>query len=165
MPGAPGSPPVPWLLSNPIYSLSIVGWRHRPRVEPTRPAASRDPVAFRARRAVGRESPELAGQVTLDYTLGSGDRNSQFAAAVARSFEGGLRRSRASCSRLSRPARVGYRCSCGDGGAVRWARSVYVDATTRVTRTCPSTASSRPIFRRDPPRTQPRPTRCCSLPT
>ena len=83
-PKAPGTPPVPWLLSNPIYL----------RTEEARDAAPRAPAAVV--RDLGALSWRVEhdpasraalttrdGILRVDYELRNGDRGSQFAAAAA----------------------------------------------------------------------------------
>ncbi len=131
VPGAPGSPPIPWLLSNPIYSLSPSAGGTKPPVEPppVRLPADTQWHSERDERSVVKVQ-NLGGQLTLDYTLGSGARNSQFAAAVA-----DIRGRAPSFATImfsvvaTRPGRISVQLRYG--GAVRWARSVYVDATSR----------------------------------
>jgi hypothetical protein len=71
--------------------------------------------------------------VTLDYTLGSGARRSQFAAAVA-DIRGHVARfsSLLFSATATRPGRISVQLRYG--GEARWARSVYVDATPREVR-------------------------------
>jgi hypothetical protein len=131
VPGAPGSPPVPWLLSNPIYFLPSSAAGTRPPAEPPtiRLPADTQWHSERDERSVVKVQ-NLSGQLTLDYTLGSGARNSQFAAVVA-DIRG---RAPTFASIIfsvvaTRPGRMSVQLRYG--GAVRWARSVYVDATSR----------------------------------
>ena len=134
VPGAPGSPPVPWLLSNPIYFLSAATATTKPPVEPpaVRLPADTQWHSEHDERTVAKLQ-NLGGQVTLDYTLGAGDRRSQFAAAV-----GDIRGRAAKFSSIlfsataSRPGRISVQLRYG--GEVRWARSVYVDASVREAR-------------------------------
>ena len=83
VPRAPGLPPVPWLVTNPIYFLpppaAPVAARAEGEVIPL-PAdmawqVEKDPESRATLTASG-------GQVTFDYTLRTGDRASQFAALV-----------------------------------------------------------------------------------
>jgi hypothetical protein len=130
VPGAPGTPPVPWLVSNPIYFLSAAP----PRAAPAEGPVVRLPPGAqwhseRDSRSVARVM-SAPGEVTLDYTLGAGGRNSQFAAAVAdiRSHAPKFASILFSAT-ATRPGRISVQLRYG--GEVRWARSVYVDATSR----------------------------------
>ncbi len=133
VPYAPGKPPVPWLVTNPTYFRSPVT---------DQPASAGEAVvrlppdtqwhSEHDERTAARLQ-NLGGQVTLDYTLGAGDRRSQFAAAV-----GDIRGRAAKFSSIlfsataSRPGRISVQLRYG--GEVRWARSVYVDASVREAR-------------------------------
>jgi hypothetical protein len=133
VPGAPGNPPVPWLVSNPIYFLS-------PRAEPAPPPADATVIPIPADVAWHVEKdPESRGTltasgdgVTLDYTLGAGDRASQFAALVANLQ---MRAPQFSRVRLTasavRPGRLSVQLRFPQGGGERWAKSVYVDSVPR----------------------------------
>lgn len=127
---APGNPPVPWLVSNPIYVLP-------PRAEPVPAPADtavipmpadvtwhveKDPESSGTLRASG-------GEVTLDYTLRAGDRASQFAALVAnlQMRTPQFSRIRFTASAL-RPGRLSIQLRYPQGGGERWAKSVYVDS-------------------------------------
>jgi hypothetical protein len=133
VPYAPGTPPVPWLVTNPTYFRSPVT---------DQPASAGEAVvrlppdtqwhSEHDERTAARLQ-NLGGQVTLDYTLGAGDRRSQFAAAV-----GDIRGRAPKFSSIlfsataSRPGRISVQLRYG--GDVRWARSVYVDASVREAR-------------------------------
>ena len=127
--GAPGKPPIPWVLSNPIYFLTPV---------PPRPAAPPDATPLttgvgwhieKDRGSTGSvvTSPE---EVAFYYRLRGPTRSSQFVAAVAE-LQGRAPSSRGIILRASavRPARVSVQLRYGSGG--RWARSVYLDPTVR----------------------------------
>jgi len=133
-PTAPGTPPVPWIVSNPVYFVSPAS---------TAPAAApRDggvPLGGEARWHVEKD-PETkaelrtaAADVTLDYTLAPGGRRSQFAAAVTDLHGGAPSFAAISFSVLaSHPARVSVQLRYGNGGGgERWGKSVYVDSDRR----------------------------------
>jgi len=136
VPWAPGTPPVPWLVSNPVYFAL-------PAPAPSSAAASLAGAPVRLPAEIqwhsehdSRSTAKLAsfgGQVTLDYTLAAGERHSQFAAAVADV------RGRAPhftsilfSAVATRPARISVQLRYG--GEVRWARSVFVDTSAREAR-------------------------------
>lgn len=133
MPGAPGDPPVPWLVSNPIYFLSP------PANAASSPADSTViPIPADVAWHVEKD-PESRGTLTasgdgvaLDYTLGSGSRASQFAAVVANLQ---MRAPQFSRIRLTasaaRPGRLSIQLRFPQGGGERWAKSVYVDSVPR----------------------------------
>jgi hypothetical protein len=71
----------------------------------------------------------LGGQVTLEYTLAAGERRSQFVAAAA-DIRGRTPRFTAIVfsATAARPTRLSVQLRYGE---LRWARSVYIDATAR----------------------------------
>src|SRR3954471_15860700 len=83
VPGSPGTPPVPWLVTNPIYRFAPAsGSARTPNAElsiPVNESASwhveKDPESTATIHTSG-------GEVRLDYRLASGARRTQFAAAV-----------------------------------------------------------------------------------
>jgi hypothetical protein len=134
VPYGPGTPPAPWLVTNPTYFRPPPS--DRPLPAGVTGAAQRLPAdtlwhSEHDSRSLARLQ-NLGGQVTLDYTLGAGDRNSQFAAAVADirgrapRFSGILFSATA-----SRPGRISVQLRYGE---LRWAHSVYVDASVREVR-------------------------------
>jgi hypothetical protein len=137
VPGAPGTPPVPWLLSNPIYFLPPL-----PSPAPAGPFSStRTPLAASAWHV--EKDPESTGTVTvsegrtgqvvaLDYQLRAGTRGSQFVALVA-DLRGRPRSFRAITftGQAARPARVSVQLRYATGGGERWGRSIYLDSQPR----------------------------------
>lgn len=134
VPYAPGTPPVPWLVTNPTYFRPPVN--DQPSV-PSGGTVLRLPpdLQWHSEHDARTEAKlqNLGGQVTLDYTLGPGERRSQFAAAVGDirgrvpSFAGIVFSATA-----SRPGRISVQLRYG--GQLRWARSVYVDPSIREVR-------------------------------
>jgi hypothetical protein len=122
--GAPGSPPMPWLVSNPIYFVDAIE-------SPVAPAPSRSGTGVAlfpwriekdpSSSAVLRMSSH---DVTLEYKLGDGARNSQFVALGT-----DLPHQAFSAIDLSlggdRPARISVQVRGADGQ--RWGRSYYID--------------------------------------
>ncbi len=133
VPRAPGTPPVPWLVTNPVYFL--------PAAPPTASVApptaivplrgdpgwhvEKDPHSAATMRAASQE-------VSLRYTLASGAKASQFAALVA-DLKGALPAFRQVLFSASatRPSRVSVQLRFPAGGGERWGSSVYLDATAR----------------------------------
>ncbi len=131
VPGAPGRPPVPWLVSNPIYFL-------RPEaVSPTGPA--RSPISlptapWRVEKDSASSGSVTAGEsgASLEFRLGGGGRASQFVAMVSDLTPGNLSFERIDFeARASRPMRVSTQLRYPNGGGIRWARSFYVDPQAR----------------------------------
>jgi hypothetical protein len=132
VPGAPGNPPVPWLLSNPIYFQAPTP------TEPPPPLASVVPLPHDMSWHVEKDrvstgsivaSPE---DIAFYYRLRAGVRGSQFAALVAEiaGRSGPFDRIRFT-GQAGRPVRISVQLRYPENGGVRWARSVYLDATPR----------------------------------
>lgn len=133
VPRAPGLPPVPWLVSNPIYFLP-------PPAEPVAAPVEGEVIplpagmAWHVEKDPGSRATLTAsgGQLTLDYNLRTGDRASQFAALVA---DLQMRAPQFSRIRLNasaaRPGRLSIQLRYPQGGGERWGTSVYVDSTPR----------------------------------
>lgn len=129
VPEAPGTPPVPWLLSNPIY------FGPDPRPAPpvsaagtaaTRPGAAIAPFPWRiekdpASSAILRTNDRVA---TLEYTLAAGSRGSQFVALATDLSQASFRAIDLSLAG-DRAGRVSVQVRSADGK--RWGRSYYVD--------------------------------------
>jgi len=139
--GAPGDPPVPWIVSNPIYL------RHEPRL-PSPPAPSTEIVRTltdgQGSRAWAIER-QPASQATLQpgaspggepaehfqWRLAGGNPSGQYAALalpVSAADFADADRLRVTLQAL-RPMRLSIQVRVPDGGGLRWQRSVYVDGT------------------------------------
>lgn len=129
VPGAPGEPPVPWVVSNPLYFLP-------PRPTPATVGAGEKftpthDLTWRIEK--DRESTAsvavTAETATASFQLAAGERASQYAALVsdlggqARTFH-----SIAFDARATRRMRVSVQLRYPTG---RWVHSVYVDAIPR----------------------------------
>jgi hypothetical protein len=122
--GAPGQPPVPWLVSNPVY----VGEPEQPSGGPPEPAvaSAAAPLTWRiekdaASSAILRTSGSAA---ELEYRLAGGARVSQFV-AMATDLDRQAFSAIHLAMRSERPMRVGVQVRSADGR--RWGRSFYVD--------------------------------------
>ena len=134
VPNAPGTPPVPWLVSNPLYFDA-------PSVAPTAPAGNEESMplaadaAWRVEKDPGSDAriATSSNEVKLEYTLASGIRRSQFAAAVT-DIQRRLPAFRGITFSIaaSHPARVSVQLRYPSGGGERWGKSVYVGAEPRV---------------------------------
>jgi hypothetical protein len=134
-PRAPGRPPVPWLVSNPIY------WYTEPPAEPGEPDAAPFPILPLMDRDWRVEADrESSGTVTrseraveLSYRLRDAVEASQFVAfvldlpAVSGAADTIVFRARA-----AKPMRVSAQLRFGNDGGLRWRKSVYLDGTDRV---------------------------------
>jgi hypothetical protein len=130
---APGTPPVPWLVSNPIYvggpAVPPVQQSPGPRVQIVGPDASwhveKDSGSTAAMTASG-------GGATLDYALRSGGRTSQFAALALDLPPGHAAFSDITVTAsAAKPLRVSVQLRYEQAAAQRWGTSMYVDSTPR----------------------------------
>jgi hypothetical protein len=131
-PGSPGTPPVPWLLSNPVYFLPPQLVVPAARAELLWPLPADASWHVEKDAASSGAAATSGADVVFEYRLGSGGRASQFVALVA-DLRGRTPPSSAALFSASaaRPARVSVQLRYPGGGGVRWARSVYLDATPR----------------------------------
>jgi hypothetical protein len=145
LPGAPGAPPVPWIVSNPIYL------RHEPRVPPASAPSTevvrtltdgqgsrawtieRHPASEAKLQAGASPGGEMAEHFT--WQLAGGVPSGQYAALALPVSAADF----AEADRLRvtlqapRPMRISIQVRVPDGKGLRWQRSVYVDATPRAT--------------------------------
>jgi hypothetical protein len=133
LPKAPGTPPIPWIVGNPLYfsspstgpPASVPENVTVPLGTDTSWHVEKDPETQARVAASGAE-------VKLEYTLAADTRRSQFAAAVT-DFQGhapvftAVRFSVAG----SRPGRVSVQLRYAAGGGERWGKSVYFEGESR----------------------------------
>lgn len=132
LPGAPGDPPVPWILGNPIYFLDSAA---APRAAARSAHLPLSPkVSWHVEKDRGSSASVVpsAAEVAFFYRLRGPGRGSQFAAAVA-DLQGRAPASAAIAfsATAARPARLSVQLRYRGGGGARWGRSVYVDSTPR----------------------------------
>jgi hypothetical protein len=143
-PGAPGDPPVPWVVSNPIYLLP----RARPAETVAPPSAPQHTDTIyangpatawhienspRSRAALDVVSAVGGTQLLLRYALGGTEDEGPFV-ALATPVIGGLasHQSVIFTAQSSRPTRIWVQLRIPDSTEGRsWHRSVYVDETPR----------------------------------
>lgn len=147
VPGAPGSSPVPWVLSNPIYIGPRSGEGEPPA--PRLPAAGADALGepgdptgwvvesdATSRGAVSGASGALGQALVFRYALAGGPPQAQYAALVRRLDrpDGLAPYDRLTFrARSSRQGRIEVQLrQPGGRDGLRWQRSVYVDETARV---------------------------------
>ena len=134
---APGEPPVPWIVSNPIY-IQPAGWG-------TTPSAAY-PSTTDARRIQGGpwhvESDDgstadvsqiepPSGPVEFSYRLAAGERSGQYAALVISIGDALSARARlAFRAAASQPMRISVQARRPRSGE-RWQRSIHVDTESR----------------------------------
>ncbi len=142
VPGAPGTPPIPWLVSNPIY----VG---TPAASATSsaPALVSEAVALysngpatdwrieksvRSEGTIGTARSLDGTQLLLRYGLGGTLSESPFVAAAVGSNTDLTRfKGVAFTARAMRPMRITFQLRASGAGDRRWGRSVYVDDMAR----------------------------------
>jgi hypothetical protein len=127
VPSAPGTPPVPWLLSNPIYFLPAP----RPAIDANVSAGGDAiaPATWRIEKDSASSATLIAGPPTvLHYRLDSGERRSQYV-AVAAPLSGKVFGAIRVRLRADRPMRVSLQLRRTDGQ--RWRESIYVAPTLR----------------------------------
>jgi hypothetical protein len=131
VPGAPGTPPVPWLVTNPVYFLPA-----SPPPASVLPAET-IPLATDLGWHVEKD-PRSQGGITLSndarslqYAVAPGARASQFV-AMAVDLTGGLPGSQIVFSASAvRPSRVSVQLRYAQRGGERWGSSVYLAPTPR----------------------------------
>lgn len=132
VPGAPGTPPVPWLVSNPIFRLPA-------------PVESRAPVTSLVRLlkqppwriekdegSQGTVRTNDAGEADFAYALRAGARVSQFVALVTDVADLPQFDALTFSVRSAAPRRLSVQLRFARDADARWGRSVYVDETPRV---------------------------------
>jgi hypothetical protein len=131
VPGAPGIPPVPWLVTNPVYFL--------PASSPSASVLPRDTLALATDvRWHVEKDPRSQGGITLSndarslqYSIAPGARASQFV-AMAVDLKGGLPGSQIVFSASAvRPSRVSVQLRYARRGGERWGSSVHLGPTPR----------------------------------
>lgn len=133
LPGAPGRPPVPWLVSNPVYfndagakGATGAGAEGAGGAGAKGAGAAIPPFPWRIEKDATSSAilRTAGGEVSLQYQLGPGERSNQFVALAT-----DLQRQAFSAIDLSlagdRPLRVSVQVRAADGR--RWGRSYYVD--------------------------------------
>ena len=131
--GAPGVPPVPWVVSNPIFRFAPADSSQQ-APPPRSPVHSLENAAWRVEKSQGSEGTAGSaggGAVALKYALRGDPPASQFAALVTDlprnidfaevSFSG----------RSNRPVRASLQLRFADDDNARWRKSVYVDEGSR----------------------------------
>jgi hypothetical protein len=134
---APGQPPIPWIVSNPIY-VEPAAW-DLPPAEPV-PAPSVDRWKMQggpwhaehdtgSTAAVLQQTPP-DGSAAFAFRLAAGERAGQYAALVMSSGNALSNHARfAFTARADAPMRVSLQARRPSGA--RWQRSIYLDTTAR----------------------------------
>jgi hypothetical protein len=128
LPGAPGVPPVPWIVGNPIYFL-------KPAVsKPVEPLAGKRTPIPASEWQIEKDPGSGAilrtpgGRVELEYSLKRGDRASQYV-AIATGISGNPIAGVEMNVAADRPSRISVQLR--DQPGHRWGSSVYVSGTAR----------------------------------
>ena len=143
--GAPGSPSIPWMLSNPIYvrdTVAATATALDPRGEPTEFAGryedgfAEDWTVESSPRSQGGldVAPTVGGtQLSLRYALGGTRSESPYVALIMPAQPGLSSYDRLRfTARSTRPMRLSVQMRIPDSGAgERWHRSVYLDEMPR----------------------------------
>ena len=142
VPKAPGTPPVPWLVSNPIY----VGTAPSPDTSRAPEAVSETVALYtngpatdwrveksvRSEGTVGAVQSVDGTQLLLRYGLGGTLSESPYVAAVVAASEDLARFNRITFTgRSMQPMRLTFEMRAAGGGDRRWGRSVYLDQMAR----------------------------------
>ena len=135
--GAPGNPPIPWIVSNPIY-LRPETWGTSPPDTVATPTITRGIQGgpWHTEKDDGssasvRQDNYPTGPVELTFRLAAGDRTGQYAAlgiGVGKALT--ERTHLAFSARASRPMRISVQARHPQSGN-RWQRSIYLDSQSR----------------------------------
>jgi hypothetical protein len=143
LPRAPGTPPVPWIVSNPIFvrpPTTTVSPSQKPAVE-ERPLFDGTLGAWTIERAATSEGRvEVASrgtqrQLHFTWRLAGGAPSGQYAALVV-PVQGPIVKEFTSLSvraHARHPMRVSVQVRIPQGGGLRWKRSIYLDEAARDT--------------------------------
>lgn len=131
VPEAPGAPPVPWVLTNWIYSRQP----ERGPMAATLAVASSAPLPARDWRIEKDESSNAQlkaddRSLTLTYALADGARRNQFVAAASDFSEPAVFGALVFRARASRPMRVSVQLRFRPDDD-RWVKSIYLDTEER----------------------------------
>jgi len=142
VPGAPGMPPIPWLVSNPIYvgtpTTSDTSSTAAPLSEAVAVYSNGPATDWRIEKSVRSEGTigtarSLDGtQLLLRYGLGGTLSESPFVAAVVASSNDLARfKGVTFTARAMRAMRLTFQLRASGAGDRRWGRSVYIDDMAR----------------------------------
>ena len=157
--GAPGNPPVPWLVSNPILRLAAAAVP-APFTSSTVVTLSGPWRIEKDPASEGTHSASPAGSdVEFQYRLRAGERASQFAALVT-DLPAGLPAFDAVTfvAHAAAPRRIAVQFRFAGDRDARWIKSVYVDSVPRTV-----TVRTADLRRADGPEQRPDLTRATSL--
>jgi hypothetical protein len=141
-PGAPGVPPIPWLVSNPIYvgqpTLSNTSSTVAPVLETVAVYSNGSANGWRIEKSVRSEGTVSVArsvdgtQLLLRYGLGGTLSESPYVAAVVASSADLPRFTGVTfTARAMKPMRLTFQLRASGGADRRWGRSVYLDENSR----------------------------------
>ena len=128
---APGAPPVPWLVTNPVY-FSPPAMKSPSPATPVHTQPFDGGGSWHVEKDPNSTARLASDRQSLRYTVAAGARNSQFV-ALAADVKGQLAgaRSLLFVASAERPSRVSVQLRYPQGGGERWGSSAYLDATPR----------------------------------
>jgi hypothetical protein len=126
-PGAPGEPPVPWIVTNPIYLSAPSSPNAIAPTEATRQVAVDGVGAVEKDPGSSATLSEAQGRRRVEFQLKSGDRVSQYVAlAVPLTSVPAQVNAVAFTVRAEAAMRLSVQLRFDSAGGARWGRSVYV---------------------------------------
>lgn len=133
LPSSPGRPPVPWILSNPIF-VGVPSLQPAPVIPPGHAVAANPPLVWHVEKDdASRGDVSATGRdMRLRYTMGAGLPHDQFAAAVSPA-PSNLSIARGITFAAQARAPLRFSVEIRAHGDRRWQRSIYADTTTRQT--------------------------------
>ena len=136
--GAPGTPSIPWIVSNPIFAGRHYATGPEPPVEPPATASLRLPAGVWRIEKDARSTGSFAVMdgdtgVRREFTFQLGRGGGSPFVALVTDETGALRDATrlAFRARASRPLRLSVQVRDSGADARRWQRSVYLDETSR----------------------------------
>ena len=137
---APGSPPIPWVLTNPIYLRTETNVAVEKGTVPTFTSRYQDQSAegwtveknAQSQGAIDAVATITGKQLKFRFALGGSDADSPFVSMVMPAGPIASADRIAFTAMASRPMRMSVQLrALGDAGSERWRRSVYVDEMMR----------------------------------
>ena len=128
VPGAPGTPPVPWIVSSPIFRLAAARLDPSPAPAPSVLVRTIQAEEWRLEKGGGTTaafSPSDGG-VTLSYRLGTNPSPYAALATDLPSEPGGFSHV-VFKGRASKPMRISAQLRFSADGAIRWRRPVFLE--------------------------------------
>jgi hypothetical protein len=132
LPGAPGEPPVPWLVSNEIFT-TLADHKAPLGFEVPWTGAIAAPRPWRVEKESSSSATleTTSRGIALDYRLGTQRAHSPYVAAVTDVHDQPFTAIEAALSAMG-PMRLSIQVRAGESG--RWGASVYVDSSVRLFR-------------------------------